>query len=250
MAGDSDIDALLAGVAAYGVSGADDLPCDDAEQALGRVLDAVQSTVLPRLLTVHINDAPGPALHVAGGRVARVTGMAPPGFDDLTGRGLAPGDAGRLAEMLSAALAGAARLAIRTTRLEDRSDAPSGVHAAQIGAALGLAPFGTAPGDRAADLLTAAEDVLIAATDTDGNPYKGDIPEAVAPFIAGQLRDPDGLAQACNAGEALFLELDAPAVSIGFIPTGDGTMAIVFQPGALPDLAACWTETGGWGPVG
>lgn len=249
-----DIRALLDEAAAYGIARARELTPETDEDALGFVLSAIQTCVLPRVLDITVDGRPALCLKAAGGRLHELVeiGVDPAAgpFRDMAGRALDPADpegTRRIADLLRSLFSAGRRIAL-ASRAADAMDDRSrhAVPASDLLDALDLVPLAPDAAARLDLLLASAEDVAIALhrkVETLLIRDDAALPDPLVDCLNRAL-DPDrGLVGlACRHEILFFVPVSDLPFGAGLFHGADGPAALVFERDALEDLARFWTE--------
>lgn len=250
-----DLQVALARAAAFGLSPQVRFAAQSGEEAIVFLLDQVKTCQLPRRMTVMDGHARVLEADAAGGRLLRLVSVGDAAqartFADVIGRPLnarSDTDADQVAACLRALLPEATTLIVTTTRPESpEGHTGSGLAPAQLLLAMGFAPASPDPAAKLDDLMTAAEDVLIALYTGRGETrhFRPDaaLPDTLTACLDRLLAESAGLIGLLAPGEILFLTgfADLPQ-GIALLHAPDGPAALIFEADAGPDLAAFWAE--------
>ncbi|TNF22237.1 MAG: hypothetical protein EP318_04375 [Rhodobacteraceae bacterium] len=250
-----DLQAALARTAAFGLSPDLRFAAQSGEEAIVFLLDQVKTCQLPRRLTLSDGHRALLRVDAAGGRLLALVSIGEAGparaFADVLDRPLnarSETDAGQVADCLQAVLPAAVTLTVTTARPEGAAElGGSGLAPAQVLQALGFVPASPDPSARYADLIAAAEDVLVALYAGRGETrhFRGEaaLPDPLTTCLDRLLADPAGLIGLVAPGDILVLTgfADLPH-GIALLHAPDGPAALVFEGEAGADLAAFWAE--------
>lgn len=250
-----DLQTALARAAAFGLSPQLRFAAQSGEEAIVFLLDQVKTCQLPRRVTVTDGQAEVLRAEAAGGRLRRLVSVGDASqaraFADVLDRPLnarSETDADLVAACLSALFPGAMTLTVTTIRPGCAEGLTgSGLPPALVLQALGFVPASPDPAIKLDDLISAAEDVLIALYSGRGETRHfrtaAPLPDNLTACLDRLLGDPAGLIDTVTPGDILFLTgfADLPQ-GIALLHGPDGPAALIFDADAGPDLAAFWAE--------
>lgn len=246
----TDLATILSRAAAVG-TGPRRIEAATSEEALGSVLDAIASCILPRRMTVSDESGLLLRLEVASGNLMQLIDASTSlraGCADLISRPLRPADLGPVAALLSRAFPGEQVITFSASPHGAASDPThAGLTCPAMLHTLGLTPFDLAVPDRLAYLLEAADEVLIAICrpgqkpllTQPGQPLPDDLSN-LADMAFDGLKDLDNI---LKKNEILFFTRRVDAdLALGLVHTETGPVALIFKADSLPEIAAYWAN--------
>jgi hypothetical protein len=249
----ADLGAILARTAAFGVA-PQTCAAGSSETALGFVLEAIRTCILPRDLTVFAGGTPCLRMEVAGGCLLRILEITARDASDPSFllerplRATDPQDMAATTTLLRHLFQGDLPLSIGTRLPETEVDpAHAGISAAHLLSAVSLVALATAMPDRLAYFIEAAEDVLFAVLAETGTPrlLRPDfaLDDALQKQIHALFSHPGGIIRNLTASDMLFLRSpNETDPAIGLTRSNGSLLALIVEADAYKDLASFWAS--------
>jgi hypothetical protein len=244
---------LLARTAAFGITQRRCLAATP-EAALGFVLEAIRTAILPRDLTITVGGVPILRVLASGGRLLRVVdadGMAGTPLDQVADRPLSasnPQDVSEVAKTLLRLFDGQQSLALIARVPETPPDpVEPGIPGDVLLAAVGLVPLATAVPNKLGHFVDVARDALLARWTNGGSLRLEQNAAPLSPRTIERVQrlfdTPPKAVRAVTSGDIVFfcpVDLSEPAIGITRV---DGELcALIVQADACADLAAFWAD--------
>jgi len=250
----AELKALLARTAAFGVSPRRHHAASP-EAALGVVLETIRTCILPRSLTVKVDDCPCLRIAAAGGGLLRILDL-PVALPDrnvanLLRRPLRTTDAedvNAVADLLRHVFSGGQEISFDVGPPEGPQDpTDTGISGDQLMRTLRLAPMASAVPDRLAGFMEAAEDVLLACMSENEEPRllqpEVILSTQVTDRVQALLSRSPNLRDEITEDDALFLRSAAPGdPAICLTRSDKGLLALLLDPDACTDMATLWSD--------
>lgn len=250
----AELSALLARTAAIGVAPRQ-CQATSADMALGFVIEAIRTCILPRQLIVSADQKVLLRMEAGGGTLlqilesdAAVSGSHAPGLLERPLRGTDREDVIAAAQLFLTLFPGNQDLFVATKRPDTATDpAQSGIDGDLLLRAVKMVPLSAAITDRFAHFVEAAEEVIVAVIPESGptRTLHPDItlPRDVADRVAGLFGTTGHPIHDLTEEEMLFLRpTDPDYPAIGVTRTTAGLVALIVEPDSCTDLAAYWAD--------